>query len=114
MLGYRDRQHLSPNPLPINLNLHPSQIHIPRARLRHARRQPRLRLLVVERPLRHHEEESQRRAAEADIECFVDVLGGEADYEGDDAGCDEEEGGEEVGEKLTAEVLRGGKRLVCW
>ena len=55
--------------------------------------------------MRHDEEESQRRAAEADVEGFVDVLGGEADYEGDDAGCDEEEGGEEVGEGLAAEVL---------
>ena len=100
---------LSTNPLPINFNLHPSQIHIPHStsstRLRHARRQPVLRLLVVNRPLRHHEQESQRRAAEADVEGFVDVLGGEADDEGDDAGCDEEEGGEEVGEGLTAEVL---------
>lgn len=98
---------LSPNPLPINLNLHPSQIHIPHSttRLGHARRQPVLRLLVVKRPLRYHEQESQRRAAETYVEGFVDVLGGEADDEGDDAGCDEEEGGEEVGEGLAAKVL---------
>jgi hypothetical protein len=92
---------LSTNPLPINLNLHPTQIH----RLLHSRRQPRLRLLVVKRPLRHHKEESERRAAEADVEGFVDVLGGEADDDGEDAGCDEEEGREEVGEGLAAEVL---------
>lgn len=99
-------QHLSTNPLPINLNLHPSQIHIPRStRLLHSRRQPVLRLLVVKRPLRHDEEESERRAAEADVEGFVDILGGEADDDGEDAGCDEEEGGEEVGERLAAEVL---------
>lgn len=103
---------LSTNPLPINLNLHPSQIHIPRpsttARLLHSRRQPRLRLLIVKRPLRHHEEESERRAAEADVEGFVDVLGSEADDDGEDAGCDEEEGGEEVGEGLATEVLLCG------
>ena len=97
---------LSTNPLPINLNLHPSQIHIPRStRLLHSRRQPILRLLVVKRPLRHHKQKSQRRAAEADVESFVDVLGSEADDDGEDAGCDEEEGGEEVGEGLAAEVL---------
>jgi hypothetical protein len=110
--SYMDATHfqiLSTNPLPINLNLHPTQIHIPRpstaARLLHSRRQPRLRLLVVKRPLRHHKEESERRAAEADVEGFVDVLGGEADDDGEDAGCDEEEGREEVGEGLAAEVL---------
>jgi hypothetical protein len=98
---------LSTNPLPINLNLHAPQIHIPRtaARLLHPRRQPILRLPVIKRPLRHDQQERERRAAEADIEGFVDVLGGEADDDGEDAGCDEEEGGEEVGEGLAGEVL---------
>ena len=98
----------STNPLPINLNLHPAQIHIPRTsttRLWYARRQPRFRLLVEKRPLRHHQEESESCAAEADVESFVDVLRAEADDDGADAGCDEEEGGEEVGEGLAAEVL---------
>ena len=55
--------------------------------------------------MRDREEESERRAAESDVESFVDVLGGEADDDSDDAGCNEEESGEEVGERLAAEVL---------
>lgn len=97
----------STNPLPINLNLHAPQIHIPlcTARLLHPRRQPILGLPVVKRPLRDDQQESERSAAETDVEGFVDVLGGEADDDGEDAGCDEEEGGEEVGEGLAGEVL---------
>jgi hypothetical protein len=100
----------SPNPLPINLNLYPTQVHIPRrTRFRHTRRQPGFRLLVVERPLRYGEQESESSAAQADVESFVDVLGCEADEHGDDAACDEEEGREGVGEGLAAEVLDGEK-----
>jgi hypothetical protein len=47
--------------------------------------------------LGHDEDESEDRAAETDVESFVNVLGAEADDHGDDAGSDEEEGGEEVG-----------------
>jgi hypothetical protein len=98
----------SPNPLPINLNLHPAQVHIPRsARFRHACRQPGLRLFVVKRPLRYREEEGQSSAAQTNVESFVDVLSCEADKHSDDAACDEEECGESVGEALAAEVLGG-------
>lgn len=87
-----------PNPLPIHLDLHSSQVDRPtRTRLLHPRRQPGLGLPVVERPLGHDEDESEDRAAETDVESFVNVLGAEADDHGEDAGRDEEEGGEEVG-----------------
>ena len=60
--------------------------------------------------MRDRQKESERRAAESDVESFVYVLGAEADDDGDDAGCDEEESGEEVGEGLAAEVL---VEIVC-
>lgn len=96
----------SSNPLPINLNLHTTQVDIPAsARFLHPRGQPWLRLLVVEWPLWYHEEEGECGAAKSDVECFVDVLCCEADEYSDDTGCNEEEGGQEIGETLTAEVL---------
>jgi hypothetical protein len=105
----------SSNPLPINLNLHPTQVHIPRStRFRHTRRQPGLGLLVVERPLRYREQKSESGAAQTDVESFVDVLGCEANEHGDDAACDEEEGRKCVGEALAAEVLRGWRVSFGW
>lgn len=96
----------SSNPLPINLNLHTTQVDVPSStRFLHPRRQPWFGLLVVEGPLRYHEEEGECGAAEPDVECFVDVLCCEADEYSNDTGCDEEEGGQEIGETLTAEVL---------
>jgi hypothetical protein len=47
--------------------------------------------------LRHDEDECENCAAQSDIERFVDVLSTEADDHSDDAGGNEEEGGEEVG-----------------
>ena len=86
------------NPLPVHLNLHTSQIHRPsRTCLLHPRRQPGLRLPVVERPLRHDEYESKNGAAQSDVKRFVDVLSAEADNHSNNAGSNKEEGGEEIG-----------------
>lgn len=96
------------DPLSINLNLHTSSVHpLPGPRLLHPRGKPGLRLPVEVGPLRHHDEERQRCAAEPDVECFVDVLRDEANEDGDDAGSDEEEGRKEVGEALAVKVLLG-------
>jgi len=65
-------------------------------------------MLIVERPRWHHRQERQRRAAQPDVQCLVDVLRAEADEEGDGAGEGEEGVGEEVGEALAFEVLKGG------
>jgi hypothetical protein len=106
---------VSSNSLSINLNLYPTQVHVfRRACFWHTRGQPRLRLLVVEWPLRYREEESQSSAAQANVESLVDVLGCEADEHGDDAACDEEEGGKGVGEGLAAEVLGEGSQSRDW
>jgi hypothetical protein len=48
------------------------------------RRQPRLGILVVERPRRHDSEERNEGAREADVQRERDVLGHEADEEGED------------------------------
>lgn len=98
----------SPNPLPINLNLYPTQIHCLRTRTcpLYPRRQPPLRLLVVPRPLRHYYQKRQGRASKPKVECRDDVLREEADEEAEDAGCGEEESCEVFGEALAGEVLR--------
>lgn len=97
-----------PHLISSHTNLHPSQIHrlpLPTRPL-YPRRQPRLRLLVVERPLRDNDQECDCGAAESEVKGFVDVLGDEAGEEGEDAGQSEQGGGEELGEGLAFEVLR--------
>lgn len=54
------------------------------SRLRDVRRQPRLGVLVVERPRGDDDEEGQGGAGEADVDGELDVLGHEADEEGKD------------------------------
>lgn len=90
-----------------NTDLHPSQIHrlpLPTRPL-HPSRQPRLRLLIVEWPLRYHDQECESSAAQSEVEGAVDVLGDEAGEEGEDASESEKGGGEELGERLALEVL---------
>lgn len=84
-----------PYPLPINLNPHTSQVHLRSpsiVRSLYPRRQPTLRPLIEEWPLRHHDQECQSCAAQSDVESFVDVLAYEAGEEGDSARSDEEDG----------------------
>ncbi len=91
MIEYADRTNTTPptsaNPLPINLNTNPLQPQRPeRNPPRLPRLQPRQRMLIVKRPRWHHGQERQRRAAEPNVKCLVDVLRAETDEEGDGAG----------------------------
>ena len=65
-------------------------------------------MLIVKRPRWHHHQKRQRCPAEPNVQCLVDILRAEADEEGDGAGEGEEGVGEEVGQALAFEVLRGG------
>lgn len=69
-------------------------------------RQEGFSLLIVPWPGRHDDQEGQRGAAEADVERVDNVLRGEADEEGDDAGDGEQQVLEEFGEPLALEVLK--------
>jgi hypothetical protein len=79
------------NPQPIHpayaatlSNLQPIHINTLHPRRSNMRRQPRLRVLIVERPRRHDSEEGNEGARKADVQRERNVLGHEADEEGDD------------------------------
>lgn len=65
-------------------NLQPININPPDPGLRHTRRQPPLRILVVKRPGRDNREERNQRAREPNVQRERDVLRHEADEESDD------------------------------
>jgi hypothetical protein len=67
-------------------------------------------VLVVKRPLGDDDQKGEGGAAESDVEGVVDILGHEADEEGDGADEGEEAVGDVFGDALPFEVLWWGGR----